>query len=156
MLADLARAQRLIRRMGDEIDPQFRIAAPGGDVWIAMTLTDDESERANRRALLSDFMAWKLAPGFVMAAEIAEPDAVFAMGVSVSDFAAAVSLITREPLAFSEAVWIGRDQGGEDLPSLLPRGSRTLSGERLKELDEWFGPAGRFPAVKIAAESEDK
>ena len=46
VLADLLRAQRLIERINDEIDPQFRIASPEGDWWIGITLSDDQRARA--------------------------------------------------------------------------------------------------------------
>jgi hypothetical protein len=45
--------------VGDEIDPQFRIASAEGEYWIALTLLDDEAERVRRLALISDFMALK-------------------------------------------------------------------------------------------------
>ena len=35
--ADLRRALRIIIKIQDEIDPQFRIATPEGDYWIAVT-----------------------------------------------------------------------------------------------------------------------
>jgi hypothetical protein len=34
---------------------------------------------------------------------------------------------------------------------LLPRGSRTITRARAKELAQWFGPEGKFPALKIAS-----
>jgi len=45
VLADLLLARRLIVRIGDEIDAQFRIAPPEGDWWIGMTLDRDRAER---------------------------------------------------------------------------------------------------------------
>jgi hypothetical protein len=39
--ADLRRAARLVIKVQDEIDPQFRIATPEGDYWIAVTLPQD-------------------------------------------------------------------------------------------------------------------
>ncbi len=36
--ADLRRPARLIIKIQDEIDPQFRIATPEVDYWIAVTL----------------------------------------------------------------------------------------------------------------------
>ena len=36
--ADVRRAARLVLEVQDEIDPQFRIATPEGDYWIAVTL----------------------------------------------------------------------------------------------------------------------
>jgi hypothetical protein len=34
---------------------------------------------------------------------------------------------------------------------LLPRGSRTITRARAKELAQWAGPEGKFPALKIAS-----
>jgi len=80
--ADLERAQRLIRKVHPEpIDPQFRIASPEGDWWIGITLTENMRERARRLALVSDFMAWKLSPGFILASELHEPDAALSIGL---------------------------------------------------------------------------
>jgi hypothetical protein len=69
-------------RIGDEIDPQFRIASAEGDYWIALTLPEDAVERARRMNLVSDFMALKSSPAFVLATEIKEPDAIVAIGVA--------------------------------------------------------------------------
>ena len=41
--ADLRRAVRLITKLQDEIDPQFRIATPEGDYWIALQLPPDKN-----------------------------------------------------------------------------------------------------------------
>jgi hypothetical protein len=43
-----------------------------------ITLTENAKERARRLALVSDFMAWKLSPGFIPASELHEPDAASA------------------------------------------------------------------------------
>ena len=40
--ADLRRAARLVIKVHDEIEPQFRIATPTGDWWLAVTLPPDE------------------------------------------------------------------------------------------------------------------
>jgi hypothetical protein len=100
--ADLERAQRLIRKVHpDPIDPQFRIASAEGDWWIGITLTENAKERARRLALVSDFMAMKLSPGFILASELHEPDAVLSMGMQHNDYWALISLIERKPLTFS-------------------------------------------------------
>jgi hypothetical protein len=39
VLADREPAQRLIAKIGDETDPQFRIASPDNDWWTATTLS---------------------------------------------------------------------------------------------------------------------
>jgi len=105
--------------------------------------------------LLSRFMAWKLSPGFVMAAELQEPDAVYAIGVTHKECAAALSLIQRMHIAgqrsisFGPVQWLTPAQIGDDYPNLLPRGAVTLDAAAIAELEESFGPAGKFPAVKL-------
>lgn len=145
---DLQRAQRLMVRVGDEIDPQFRIAAPGGDIHIAMTL-GEAADRRERLALLSDFMAAVHSPGFVVAAELKEPDAVFAAGFMPGERLGMISLVERKPLRFGKAEWVTPEDLGPDLPALLPGGKRHLNEARLAELEDWFGPGGKFPAVRI-------
>jgi hypothetical protein len=105
-LADLRRAQRLITKVGDEIDPQFRIASAEGEFWIALTLPDEQAERARRLALVSDFMALKCSPGFVLATEIAEPDAIVAIGVTHAQCIGVLSRISRKPLTFAQEEWL--------------------------------------------------
>jgi len=152
VLADLLRAQRLIERINDEIDPQFRIASPEGDWWIGITLPDELSERKRYFDLVSDFMACKNSPAFVLASELAVPDAVYAIGVSHKEVLGALSLIQRKPVRFGAVQWLSEAQLGDELPGLLPRGRRELTNGRLAELDRFFGPNGKFPAVKIGNE----
>lgn len=149
VLADLLRAQRLILRIQDQIDPQFRIASPEGDWWIGMTLDDDLREREKQMRLVSQFMRWKLSPAFSLASEILSPDAVYCIGVSHHDCYAAMSRITRKPIRFGEIEWLGRSQIGDEYPALLPRGEATLDGQEIAELEEWVGPQGKFPATRI-------
>ena len=152
MHADLLRAQRLILRIQDQIDPQFRIASHEGDWWIGMTLEDNLENRKRQMQLVSRFMAWKLAPAFTMASELKVPDAIYCIGVSYDECHGVMSLITRNPTKFSEEGWLTRAQIGDEVPSLLPRGSLTVDARDIAEFDEWFGPGGKFPAVKIGNE----
>ena len=50
--ADLRRATRLIIKVQDEIDPQFRFSTPEGDYHLAVTLPADDYER---RTMLEHF-----------------------------------------------------------------------------------------------------
>jgi hypothetical protein len=149
VLADLLRAQRLKLRIEDEIDPQFRIASPDGDYWIGMTLDADLAKRERQMRLVSRYMAWKLSPAFTLASETISPDAVYCIGVSHRECHAALSRIMRNPLRFGEIEWLTRAQIGDEYVGLLPRGKVTLDAKDIAELDEWFGPEGRFPALKI-------
>ena len=72
--ADLRRAARLIIKVQDEIDPQFRIATPEGDYHLAVTLARDPRDRMMMLRRVSAFMAWKKALGFVLASELHVPD----------------------------------------------------------------------------------
>lgn len=156
VLLDLHRAQRLIRQVHDELDPQFHIATPQGDFWIGVTLVEDMMEQRRRFRLISDYMAWKRSCAFVVAAEIMVPDAVAAIGVTNAGVVGALSVIERSPLRFDEPVrfrepeWLDRSVIGDDVPGLLPPAERMLGRERIAELEEWFGPNGKSPAIKVA------
>jgi hypothetical protein len=156
VLADLLRAQRLILRVQDEIDPQFRIASPEGDWWIGMTLDSDLRKREQQMLLVSRYMQWKLSPAFTLASELKEPDAVYCIGVSHRECVAAMSIIARDPIRFAPERWLSRDQIGDEYPSLLPRGRTSFDERAIGELEEWFGPNGIFPAVKITEEHAER
>jgi hypothetical protein len=47
--ADLRRAARLVIKIQDEIDPQLRIATPGGDYHLAVMLPSDPHVRRVKR-----------------------------------------------------------------------------------------------------------
>ena len=150
--ADLLRAQRLILRIQDEIDPQFRIASPEGDWWIGMTLVADPAERAKQMRMVSRFMQWKLSPAFTLASEIITPDAAYCIGVSHRECHAAMSRIMRNPIRFAEIEWLTRSQIDDAYLSLLPRGTVTLNAREIAELEAWFGADGKFPAMRIGNE----
>jgi hypothetical protein len=152
VLADLLRAQRLILRIQDQIDPQFRIASPEGDWWIGMTLADDLDERRRQMSLVSRFMQSKLSWAFSMASELVRPDAVYCVGVSHHECHGVMSLIHRNPIRFGPEQWLTRQQIGDDIPSMLPRGVGDLDAIAIAELEEWFGANGRFPAMRIGNE----
>jgi hypothetical protein len=152
VLADLLRAQRLILRIQDEIDPQFRIASPEGDWWIGMTLDDNLQERERQMRLVSRFMQWKLSPAFTIASELKEPDAVYCVGVSHHECHGILSLIARNPIRFAPEQWLTRAQIGDEVPSMLARGATRLDARAIAELEEWFGPDGKFPGMKIGNE----
>jgi hypothetical protein len=57
--ADLRRAARLIIKVQDEIDPQFRFSTPEGDYHLAVTHPSDDYERRSMMQRVSAFMAWK-------------------------------------------------------------------------------------------------
>ena len=101
--ADLRRAARLIIRVQDEIDPQFRLATPAGDYHLVVTLPDDDAERRRMLARVSTYMAFRQAASFVLASELSVPDSVYALGVSHREVYACLARIRREPRPWTKA-----------------------------------------------------
>jgi hypothetical protein len=157
--ADLRRAARLIIKVQDEVDPQFRIATSEGDYHLAVTLARDPRERMMLLRRVSAFMAWKKALGFVLASELHVPDCVYALGVMREDVVACLSRITRTPKPwtaanFGKVEWMDRSLIGQEMIDLLPRSAlgdagRAMSKTEVAMLEKWFGKDGIYPAVHI-------
>lgn len=114
-----------------------------------MTLDVDAEKRVHQMQLVARFMRRKMSSAFTMASELTTPDAVCCVGVSHHECHGVLSLISRSPTRFGAEQWLTRAEIGDEVPSLLPRGAATLDAAALRELDEWFGTSGRFPAVPI-------
>ena len=155
----MRRAARLIIRVQDEVDPQFRIATAEGDYSIAVTLSRDPRERTMMLRRISAFMAWKKALGFILASELHVPDCVYALGVMREDVVACMARITRAPKPwtaanFGKVEWIDRSLIGQEMIDLLPRSAlgdagRAMSKTEVAMLEKWFGKDGKYPAVHI-------
>ncbi len=153
--ADLRRAARLIVKVQDEIDPQFRIATPEGDYHLAVTLPSDAYGRKVIFRNLALFLAWKQALGFTLASELYEPDSVYCVGFLPKERFACLARIRREPKPwtaknFGAVEWLPEASIDPVLFDLLPCGVREMTARDLVTLDKWFGANGKFPAVKIA------
>jgi len=46
---------------------------------------------------------------------------------------------------------LAREEIG-DIPTMLPKGAAALDARTIAERDDWFGPNGKFPAVRITDE----
>lgn len=152
--ADLRRAARLVIKVQDEIDPQFRFTTPDGDYHLAVTLLQDDYERRAMLRRISTFMAWKRAGAFILASELSEPDCVYALGVSRSEVHACLARIRRQPTPwtttnFGPVEWIDRHEVGQEMIDLLPPVARPITPKEISALERWFGPDGRFPAVHV-------
>jgi hypothetical protein len=157
--ADLRRAARLIIKVQDEIDPQFRIATPEGDYSIAVTLPGEPRERMLIMRRVTAFMAWKKASGFILASELLVPDCVYALGVMRDEVVACLARIIRTPKPwtaanFGEVEWMDRSLVGQEMIDLLPRSAlgdagRAMSKTEIAMLEKWFGKEGIYPAVHI-------
>jgi hypothetical protein len=152
--ADLRRAARLIIKVQDEIDPQFRFSSPEGDYHLAVTPPSDDSERRSMMKRVSAFMAWKQARSFTLASEMIEPDCVYCLGVSATEVHACFARIQRSPrpwtkVNFGSVEWLDRRQIGQEMIDLLPKGPSAMTPKETAMLHKWFGPEGKFPAVHI-------
>lgn len=160
--SDLRRAARLIIKVQDEIDWQFRIATPKGDYHLAVTMPDDALEREQMLRRLETFMAWKSALAFCLAVETTlpldgsdgSPDAVYALGVSGREVHNCISRITRKPKPWTAAnfgavEWLPPESADPALLQLLHHAPRPLTPKLVAALEHWFGVSGRFPAVHI-------
>ena len=151
--ADLHRAARLIIKVQDEIDWQFRIATPEGDYHLAITMPDGAA-RTDILERLSLFMAWKRALAFTLGVETNAPDAVYALGITSREHYNCMALITRRPKPwtaanFSAVQWLPPESIDPVLAHLLPTAPRAMTPKEIQGLQAWFGTAGRFPAVHI-------
>ncbi len=152
--ADLRRAARLLVKVQDEIDPQFRMATPEGDYHVAVTLPSDAYRRKIILRNLALFMAWKQTAAFTLASELYEPDSVYCVGIGYKERYACLARIRREPKPwtaknFGEIEWLPEISIDPMLSDLLPRGGYEMTARDLATLEKWFGARGKFPAVKI-------
>lgn len=155
--ADLRRGARLIIKVQDEIDPQFRIATPEGDYWIAATLPADDYGRRTVLRALSTFMVWKQAQAFTLASELYEPDCIYSVGVSPAERHACLARVRREPrpwtaASFGAVQWLPTSSIDPVIAGLLPVGPRPLTPKDVAACNSWFGSEGKFPAVHIASD----
>lgn len=151
--ADLRRAARLIIKVQDEIDWQFRIATPEGDYHLAITMPNDAA-RTEALHQVAVFMAWKRALAFTLAVETSEPDAVYALGIAAGERHNGMARIKRTPkpwtaASFGAVEWLSADSIDPVLAKLLPVAPRPMTPKEVSGLQAWFGRAGKFPAVHI-------
>ena len=78
--ADLRRAARLVIKVQDEIDPQFRFATPEGDFHLPVMLPADLYGRKVIFRAITLLFAWKQAFGYTLASELHRPDSVLCVG----------------------------------------------------------------------------
>jgi hypothetical protein len=151
VLAGLMQAQKLILAGGEEggIDPLFRIMTPEGDYLVSMPIAEDAGEHRHQLGVLSAFMARKHAQVFTVAAQMADPEAVYCFAASGERQAGAMAVIERGPLRFGAVEWLQPDEIDEEILGLLPQDSEMPNERASAELEAYFGPGGKFPAMRL-------
>ena len=155
--ADLRRAARLVIKVQDEIDPQFRFATPEGDYHLPVMLPADFYGRKVIFHAIALLFAWKQAFGYTLASELHRPDSVLCVGFMGKERYACLACITRHPKPwtaknFGPVEWLPDHHLDDDplLSELLPQGVREMSAKDLATIEKWFGARGKFPSMKIA------
>ncbi|RTL68620.1 MAG: hypothetical protein EKK41_15435 [Hyphomicrobiales bacterium] len=151
--SDLRRAGRLLIKVQDAIDWQFRLATPKGDLHMSVTMGGymEQNAMLERIALL---MHWKQVGAFSMAAESRLPTGVYAVGLSKQERHNCFAHFNPLPKPwtarnFDRIKWLPEKHIEPRIAALLPASPRTMSPAEVSSLQEWFGPEGRFPAVHI-------
>lgn len=153
--ADLRRAARLIIKIQDQIDWQFRIATPQGDFHLAVTMPGG-IERDVMLKRIATFMQWKQAQAFILAVESGMPNGVYAAGVSRQERVNCFVHFNHEPRPwtarnFHRVKWMPEKFIEQALLDLLPATPKPMTPQEISGLQEWFGTEGRFPAVHVAS-----
>ena len=153
---DLRRAARLVNKIQDEIDWQWRLATPEGDYHLATTMPDDPRERGQMLRRIETFMLWKRCFGFIMAVETRVPDSVYAVGIGAREElnCNCLARITRHPRPwtaknFGNVEWLPVSSIDPVIAALLPRVPRPMTPKEIGALEKWFGVTGRFPTVHV-------
>lgn len=138
--ADLRRAARLIIKVQDELDPQFRVASPEGDYWLAINFPSDVEGRKDLLDKIALFMAWKQSLAFTLATELIQPDAIYCLGVGVKERYGCISRIKREPRPwtsanFGEVEWLSESSIEPVFVELLPKGVREITANDMMTLE---------------------
>ncbi len=151
--ADLRRAARLLIKVQDDIDWQFRMATPKGDLHLAVTMGGyaEQDVMLERIAL---FMRWKQVSAFIMAVESGLPTGVYAVGLSRTERHNCFVHFNHEPKPwtvrnFDRVKWLPEKHVEPRIAALLPTEPRPMTPQEVSSLQEWFGQDGKFPAVHI-------
>jgi len=150
VMADLQHAIRLIQKTHPvPIDTQFRLASRNGHYFIALPLGQTEQDRLQRMKAIKDFMAWKGVSYFIMVSQTSEAGAntVTVTAICAGAFIAMKSSVSCNPLDFSKPRLLAHYNIERDVIDLLPRMSHVFPPHRIRQLNRWFGPNGKYPAV---------
>jgi hypothetical protein len=159
MLDHLAVARRAIED-GQEMVPTWRIETPEGALLVRTEFdTDNPAEREQTIALMSRFMAWKMATGFVLTTgtwlgaglQQASDEALLTIGVSHHERLAVLQRIKRgDAVSFSEPIWVASYHVEECYVKMLPGKRTEVTAEEVADLSRIFGKDGKLPPERLS------
>ncbi len=159
MLEQLAVARHVVED-GQDMVPAWRIETPEGALFIRTQFdTDNPEQRAQTIALISRFMAWKMATGFVLTTETwlgaelarASDEAILTIGVSPHERLAVLQRIKRDDaVSFSQPVWLASYHVDECYLKMLPGKRTEVTAEEVADLSRIFGKDGELPPERLS------
>ena len=99
-------------------------------------------------------MVWKAVTGFVQSTELIEPNAIASIAVSRDGVSGALRRITRNPIAFGEIEWFGRENVGDEIVALLPPRTLVLTEHDVLFIDKAFAH-GDVPGIRWVRPGEE-
>ena len=158
---ELAASERIVRARA-EVMPRWRIITPEGEFVVMTQMGDDMADRAQRLALMSGFMAWKAATGFVFSVETwlggagthqddgrRQGEAIVSFAVTQDGTHGAMREIRRDPLRFGPPQWLGPEHADPMVLDLLPGKAAAIDAPTLARLKMAFGPSGWLEARRV-------
>jgi hypothetical protein len=146
---ELEISERILRD-GKVVITRFRIFTPEGQFVIFVPLADDSRERDRRMGLIAGFMAWRMALGFVLSAELEAPDAITSFVVTRSERRGIMRRINRgAAISFGATEELDAQNAGDDLLAMLPARESAITFEQQRELERVFGEGGEMPAQRV-------
>jgi hypothetical protein len=159
MLDHLAVARRAIED-GHELVPTWRIETPEGALSIRTQFdTDSPEEREQTIALISRFMAWKMATSFVLTTDTwlggelnrASDEALLTIGVSHHERLAVLQRFKHgDAVSFSEPMWVASHHVDECYVKMLPGRRTEVTADEVAELSGIFGQNGKLPPERLS------
>lgn len=158
---ELAMSERIVRD-GAEVVPRWLILTPEGEFSIMTPMADDMADRIKRFDLMSAFLAWKAATGFVFSVETwlgdagalqeesaRQGEAIVSFAITRHEQLGAMRLIRRDPLGFGDPQWLGPGHVDPMLSGVLPAKAATIDAKTLALLHKAFGPSGWLDAQRV-------
>jgi hypothetical protein len=146
ILEEIAFSEKIVRA-GHDVIPRFRILSHEGEFCVLLPLPSEEENRLKALRLIATFMALKLAVAFILACELAGPEALMALAVHRQGAGGYILPFSRrEPLSFGPRQPADPALAGAEILALLPAKETVLTGDQLRELEDAMR-AGHFLQV---------
>jgi hypothetical protein len=159
MIDQLGDARRALED-GKPVVPVWVIKTPEGSYRIYTEFHAAKPGQRDRALfLVSRFMTWRLATGFVLTSEVwlgpeikhGGEQAILSVGVSRYERIGLLQRIRRRaPLSLTSPEWLTAEQIDETHSSLLPSRKSEIAADEIAELTSIFGKDGEMAAERLS------